>query len=340
MHMKDDKITLAHGAGGRQTRALIEKIILKYFPDPLLRYLPDSAVVNIPELRKEICFTTDSYVVSPIFFPGGDIGKLAVCGTINDLAVCGAKPLFISCAMIIEEGFSINDFERILKSMSNIARKSGVRIVTGDTKVVDRGKCDKIFINTSGIGMKKNYVCPGLNCIRAGDAIIISGIPGLHELSIMCARGDFHFSVPLKSDCAPVYGLVETILDTSTGIRFMRDPTRGGLAAVLNEIVAGNHFGIRIYEDKIPLTKSVRSFCDIFGFDILNLASEGRVVVVVDQNEAEKVLRVMRKHPLGKRAEIIGNVIKEFPGRVILKTRFGSERFIEMPSGQQLPRIC
>ncbi|MGC8804507.1 MAG: hydrogenase expression/formation protein HypE, partial [Candidatus Ratteibacteria bacterium] len=284
--MKDDKIILAHGAGGKQTRALIEEIILKYFSDPSLKYLPDSAVIGIPELRNEVCFTTDSYVVSPVFFPGGDIGKLAVCGTINDLAVCGAKPLFISCALIIEEGFSINDVERILKSMSDTARKVGVRIVTGDTKVVDRGKCDGIFINTSGVGIKKHRVCPGLNSIRAGDAIILSGIPGLHELSIMCAREDFHFSVSLKSDCAPIYNLVESMLKISIGIRFMRDPTRGGLASVLNEIVTGNHFGIRIYEDKIPLTENVRSLCEILGFDILNLASEGRVVVVVDRNDA------------------------------------------------------
>ncbi|HOJ31476.1 MAG TPA: hydrogenase expression/formation protein HypE [bacterium] len=338
--MKDDKIFLSHGAGGKQSRTLVEKIILKYFNDPLLVALPDSATFDILDSRKTFCFTTDSYVVNPVFFPGGDIGKLAVCGTVNDLAVCGAKPLFISCAMIIEEGFSINDFERILRSMATTARKVGVRIVTGDTKVVDRGKCDGIFITTSGIGIKKNNVCSGLSSIRPGDAIILSGVPGLHELSIICAREHFNFTVSLKSDCAPIYFLVEKMLGSSARIKFMRDPTRGGVASVLNEIVAGNNFGIRIYEEKIPLTEQVRSLCDIFGFEILHLASEGRVVMVVDKNDAQKLLDVMKKHPLGKRAEIIGNVIREFPGRVILKTKFGSERFVEMPSGKQLPRIC
>jgi len=338
MPMKNETILISHGAGGKQTRKLIEQTILKYFSDKILLPLPDAATVNIKGV--EICFTTDSYVVNPVFFPGGDIGKLAICGTINDLAVSGAIPLFISCAMIIEEGFGFLMFEKILKSMSKIAKKTGVRIVTGDTKVVDRGKGDGIFITTTGIGLKFKNVQLGKQFIKKGDAVIIGGVPGMHELSIICARENIKFKTGLKSDCAPLHQMIEEIFGVSKKIRFMRDPTRGGVSAVLNEIVSGSDFGIEIYEDKIPLTKQVRSICEILGFDILNLASEGNVVIIADSKDANSIVRTMRKNPVGKNASVIGFVTDEFCGKVILKTKFGSSRFIEMPAAGQLPRIC
>jgi len=338
--MKDEKIFLAHGAGGKQTRVLIESLILKYFNDSLLKSLPDAAVVSIPSDSERICFTTDSFVVKPLFFPGGDIGKLAICGTINDLAVSGAKPAYISCSLIIEEGFSIQYLEKILKSMAKAARKSCVRVVTGDTKVVEKGKCDGIFITTSGIGIKRYQVPSGLQDIKPGDAIILSGVPGMHELAVVCSRENLNFDMTLKSDCAAIDGLIDGVLRVSNRIRFMRDPTRGGLAACLNEIASGCNFGLKIYEDKIPMTEQVRSICEILGFDVINLACEGRVVMIVDCEDAERIVSVMRKHPLGTRAEIIGRVSCECSGRVILQTIHGFERFIRMPSGKQLPRIC
>jgi len=340
MPMKNDRILLAHGVGGRQTRQLIENILLKYFRDPLLKKLPDSASLNLSRDSKDICFTTDSYIVKPIFFPGGDIGKLSICGTINDLAVSGARPLFISCSFIIEEGFGMAEFERIVKSMADTAERNSVRIVTGDTKVVDSRSGDGIFITTSGIGLKRQSVHMDFSRIRPGDAIIISGVPGMHELAIINARENLNFRSNLKSDCASVYGLVSKILDASKRVRFMRDPTRGGVAAVLNEIVSNLKYGIKIYEEKIPVTDMVSSFCEILGFDILNLASEGRVVVVADRYDCEKVLEVMRQHPSGKKSSVIGYVTDEFSGKVVMRTRFGGERFVEMPAGRQLPRIC
>jgi len=340
MPMKDDKILITHGSGGKQTRYLIENILLKYFKDPALKFLPDAANLGFKKISDNICFTTDSYVVKPIFFPGGDIGKLSICGTINDLAVSGATPFFISCAFIIEEGFKIAHFEKILCSMAETAKRNCVRIVTGDTKVVNNGSGDGIFITTSGIGITKHDVSMDFNRIKPGDAVIISGVPGMHEIAITNARENLNFRSNVKSDCASVYELVSHIFDVSKGIRFMRDPTRGGIAAVLNEIVSNLKYGIRIYEEKIPTTKDVVSFCEILGFDIVNLASEGRVIMVVDGSESEKILSAMRRHPLGKMANIIGYVTGEFPKRVVMKTRLGGERFIEMPAGLQLPRIC
>lgn len=340
MPMKDEKIILAHGAGGTHSKNLIENFILKYFDNPILRPLPDSATLKIDS--SIICFTTDSFVVNPLFFPGGDIGKLAVCGTINDLAVAGAKPLFLSCSFVIEEGFKVSNLEKILSSMALTAKKAGVRIITGDTKVVEKGKCDGLFINTSGIGIKEfDGVPQGIEKIKPEDAIILSGVPGMHELAVVCARGNFNLKTKsIKSDCAPINSLVHSILKTSNNIRFMRDPTRGGLAATLNEIVAAGDFGLKIYEEKIPLNNSVRSLCEILGYDIMNLASEGRVVIISDSEDAEKIVRTMKKHPLGKNSKIIGYVTDEFSKKVVMRTAGGSERLIRMPSGMQLPRIC
>lgn len=338
--MKDEKILLAHGTGGKQSRMLIENLILKYLHDPALKFLPDSASIKVPRINDEICFTTDSFVVSPLFFPGGDIGKLAICGTVNDLAVCGAQALYMSCSLIIEEGLRFSELERILRSMATTAGKTGVRIVTGDTKVVEKGKCDGIFINTCGIGVRKSHVSLGLERIKPGDAIILSGVPGMHELAIICTRENIRFKSSLKSDCAPIKDLVFQVLSESVDVKFMRDPTRGGLATTLNEIASECKFGIRIYESKIPLVKSVKYLCEILGFDVMNLACEGRVVMIAKYDDAEKIVSTMRKHPLGRKANIIGVITERFPGKVILETVNGSERFIMMPSGRQLPRIC
>ncbi|MCM8788839.1 MAG: hydrogenase expression/formation protein HypE [Candidatus Omnitrophica bacterium] len=338
--MKDEKVLLSHGTGGKQSRVLIEELILKYFSDPVLKNLPDSASVKFSSVQDEICFTTDSFVVNPVFFPGGDIGRLAVCGTINDLAVVGAEPIYLSCSFIIEEGFKLAELEKILRSMAVEAKNAGVRIVTGDTKVVEKGKADGIFITTSGIGIKQAGAPAGIEKIEPGDLIILSGVPGMHELSIICARGNFKIKSDLKSDCAPINYLVSDMLKASKHIKFMRDPTRGGLAAILNEVAIGCNFGLKIYEDKIPQTEATRSLCEIFGFDILNLACEGRVVAVVAPRDADKVVSVMRKHSMARKAAVIGKVVPEFRGKVVMETINGSQRFILMPSGRQLPRIC
>lgn len=340
IHMKDEIILLSHGTGGKQSRMLIESLILKYFDDPVLKFLPDAATIKLQTICDEICFTTDSFVVNPLFFPGGDIGKLAVCGTVNDLAASGAEALYLSCSLIIEEGFRFSELERILKSMARTARRTGVRIVTGDTKVVEKGKCDGVFITTSGIGVKKYPSRLGLERIKPGDAIILSGVPGMHELTIICARENIRFKSSLKSDCNSIKDIVSKILKESVDIKFMRDPTRGGLATVLNEIVSECAFGIRIYENRVPLTESVKSLCEILGFDVMNLACEGRVVVIVAQKDANKVVSAMRDHPLARKASVIGHVVSEFRGKVVIETINGSERFINMPSGRQLPRIC
>ncbi|MCX7705610.1 MAG: hydrogenase expression/formation protein HypE [bacterium] len=338
--MKDEMILLAHGAGGKHSRLLIEQLILKYFNDPALKLLPDAATIECGSVFHKFFFTTDSFVVNPLFFPGGDIGKLAICGTVNDLAVSGADPLYLSCSLIIEEGFKLSCLSRILKSMAEEARRCNIRIVTGDTKVVERGKCDGLFINTSGIGIKRYSVSLGLERVRPGDAIILSGVPGMHELAIVCARENIKFRSPLKSDCAAINGLISEVLKEPFDIKFMRDPTRGGMASVLNEIASGCNYGLKIYEREIPLTKNVKSLCEILGFDPINLACEGRVVMVVDFKDAQKIISIMRNHPLGRNAGIIGRIVDEFHGKVIMETIDGSERFIRMPSGKQLPRIC
>ncbi|MCM8828980.1 MAG: hydrogenase expression/formation protein HypE [Candidatus Omnitrophica bacterium] len=336
--MKDERILLAHGAGGKQSRDLIEGLILKYFDDPVLKNLSDSASIKVPS--GEICFTTDSFVVNPVFFPGGNIGKLAVCGSVNDLAVSGAKPVYLSCSFIIEEGFKLSDLERILTSMAIEAKKAGVRIVTGDTKVVEKSKTDGIFITTSGIGIRFSSSPAGIEKIEPGDSIILSGAPGMHELAIVCARENLKFRSSLKSDCAAIGHLVFDMLSASKKIKFMRDPTRGGLAAVLNEIALGRNFGLKIYENRIPQTEAAKSLCEILGFDILNLACEGRVVAIVSSQDADRVVSVMRKHPFGREAAVIGEVASEFRGKVVMETINGYQRFILMPTGMQLPRIC
>lgn len=320
---------------------LIGELFRKKFSNEILDELGDSAIVEISARKNsKISFTTDSYVVNPLFFPGGDIGKLAVCGTINDLAVSGAKPLYISCGFIIEEGLEYKILEKITDSIAKTAKKENVKIVTGDVKVVEKNSADKLFINTSGIGIIDGNIKISKESIKPSDKIIISGSIGEHGLAILCARGGFDFSGSIKSDCAPLGGLIQKILSVSRDIKFMRDPTRGGLAVTLNEVVQEMDFGILLNEETLPIKKEVKAMCEILGFDHLYMANEGKVVVVVSNRDAPLVLKAMRRHPFGKNSRIIGEIVKTPKQRVLLKTKIGGLRLIDMPTSSQLPRIC
>ena len=335
--MDDETILLAHGSGSRLSHELIEKNLLPPLANPLLAKLDDSAVFDF---SGRLAFTTDSYVVSPIFFPGGDIGKLAVCGTINDLAMSGAKPLYLSLSLIIEEGLTISELTKIVKSIKTAAEEAGVKIVTGDTKVVNRGSADKLFINTSGIGIIAQGIdISGANA-KAGDKVILSGTIGDHGIAVMSQREGLKFSVPVKSDCAPLNKLVSQMLETSLHIHCLRDPTRGGLATTLNEFAKQSKVGIRIEEEKIPAHDGVRAACELLGFDPLYVANEGKLVAIVAAKDAEKILSKMKRNRYGSGASIIGEVTDEHKGRVIMKTRFGASRIVDMLSGELLPRIC
>ncbi|MDD3726678.1 MAG: hydrogenase expression/formation protein HypE [Candidatus Ratteibacteria bacterium] len=337
---EEKKILLSYGSGGRYMHNLIKEIFLPAFSSPTLSELGDSAVLKISGADYELCFTTDSYTIEPLFFPGGDIGKLSVCGTVNDLAVVGANPLYLSCGIIVEEGLEIKTLERIVQSIAETSKKAGIEIVTGDFKVVEKGKADKIFINTSGVGIRKNNIRIGKKFIKSGDKVIINGNIGEHELAVLSARKEFGLSAGIKSDCAPLNGLIKEILRITDKIHFMRDPTRGGLATTLNEIVEGKGYGILIHQEKIPISKKVFSLCEILGFDPLYLANEGKVVVVCGKEDTEKVISAMHRHPLGKRAVVIGEVISNYKGYVVMKTLANSLRIVDMLSGSQLPRIC
>ena len=333
----EDKVLLAHGSGGKLSHDLIEKNFVSAFSNPILNKLDDSAVF---ELSGRLAFTTDSYTVSPIFFPGGDIGKLAVNGTVNDLAMIGAIPLYLSLSFIIEEGFLIAELEKIVNSIYQAADEAGVKIVTGDTKVVNQGSADKLFINTSGVGI----VSPGVDISGAnaipGDKVIISGGVGNHGIAVLSQREGLKFQVPIESDCAPLNKLVAEILETSANIHCLRDPTRGGLATTLNEFAQQSQVGIRIEEESIPINKAVLAACELLGFDPLYVANEGRLVAIVALSDTDKVLAKMRKNQYGAEAAIIGEVVNEHPGKVVMKTRLGSSRIVDMPVGELLPRIC
>ena len=332
-----DKITLAYGSGGRLMHNLINSLFIKTLDNKILRQKKDSAVFEIG--KAGIAFTTDSYVVNPIFFPGGDIGSLAVYGTVNDLAVCGAQPLYLSLALIIEEGLDKKILEKVVASIGKAAKRSGVNVVTGDTKVVEKGSCDKVFINTSGIG-KIYYNKLSLNAIKTGDAVIISGGIGEHAISVLSAREGLKFKTKTKSDSAPLDKLIRKILSASKGVKFMRDPTRGGVATTLNEIVSSRPFGIALDEKNIPISGGVRYACEMLGFDPLYLACEGRAIFIVSREEAVKILNIMHKDPSGKGAKMAGAVTGEHKGRVYLHTIAGGKRLVDMLSGEQLPRIC
>jgi hydrogenase expression/formation protein HypE len=335
--MNDETILLAHGSGSRLSHELIEKNFLPPLDNPLLAKLDDSAVFD---LSGRLAFTTDSYVVNPIFFPGGDIGKLAVCGTINDLAMSGAAPLYLSLALIIEEGLTLNELTRIVKSIRAAAEEAGVNIVTGDTKVVNRGGVDRLFINTAGIGI----VPPGIDISGAnakiGDKVILSGTIGDHGIAVMSQREGLKFSVPVQSDCSPLNKLVSQMLEASSQIHCLRDPTRGGLATTLNELAKQSKVGIRIEEDKIPVRDGVRAACELLGFDPLYVANEGKLVAIVTADDAPKVLSKMKRNRYGADASSIGEVTAEHKGKVIMRTRLGASRIVDMLSGELLPRIC
>jgi hydrogenase expression/formation protein HypE len=332
-----ERVLLAHGSGGRMMHELLDKFILKELDNEILREKRDSAVLALG--NKKFAFTADSYVVDPIIFPGGDIGSLAVCGTVNDLAVCGARPLYISVSAIIEEGLDMAVLERVIRSVKAAARAAGVKVVTGDTKVVEKGSCDRLFLNTSGIG---EIYCEGLsaNKIRPGDVVIVNGPIGEHAISVLSKREGIGFISSVKSDSAPLNRLIARILGTSAKVRFMRDPTRGGVATTLNEMVKGMPFGIAVDEEAVPVSAGVRGACELLGFDPLYLACEGRVLAVVAKEDAKKVLAAMKGDRLGRKAVLIGRVVREHAGRVFLNTQSGGKRIIDMLSGEQLPRIC
>lgn len=335
---RENTITLDHGSGGRASYELVKGVFLPEFRNVLLEGLEDSAVFEIGDQR--FAFSTDSYVVDPIFFPGGDIGCIAVNGTVNDLAMRGAVPLFLSSGFIIEEGFPMEDLNRILASMRQAAREANVQIIAGDTKVVNRGGADKIFINTSGIGIVKgNTDISGKNA-RVGDAILVSGTMGDHGVTILSKRGGLSFEAPIESDSAPLNGLVAEMLSVSDQIHVMRDPTRGGLATSLNEIAMQSDVGIELFEEQIPVSESVLGACEILGLDPLYIANEGKLIAIVRPEDAEKVLDCMKAHPYGNQAAVIGRVVPEDRGRVFMKTGVGGTRILDMLAGEQLPRIC
>jgi hydrogenase expression/formation protein HypE len=336
-------VTLAHGGGGKAMKDLIDDVFVRAFDNPLLTPLEDQARFDLADLAlrgDRLAFTTDSFVVDPLFFPGGDIGRLAVCGTVNDLAVGGAVPLYLSCAAIVEEGVTIDLLRKVALSMAATAREAGVVIVTGDTKVVTRGACDKLFLTTTGIGVIREGVDLGANRARVGDMVLVNGLLGDHGAAILCARGDMALETPIESDCAPLHGLVAALLAAAPGVRFVRDPTRGGLATVLNEIAEASQVAIEIHEKATPIREEVKAFCEILGLDPLYLANEGKIVVIAPADEAEAALAAMRAHPLGECAAIVGRIQTGEPGRVTMQTIFGGRRIVDMLVGEQLPRIC
>jgi len=334
-----DRILLAHGGGGQLSDQLIRKHILPKLRNDTLAELADAANLNLDS--KSICFTTDSYVIKPLFFNGGDIGKLAVCGTINDLAVAGARPAALSLSLIIEEGFSFELLDKILDSIAASAAENNVAVVTGDTKTVEAGAADGIFINTAGIGTKLEGVELGFDKITVGDKVIINGTIGDHGMTILSQREDIGFQSQLKSDCAAVADFTCKLLTRGKNVRFMRDPTRGGLAATLNEITRQTNLSIRMNENNIPINPTVQAAADMLGLDVLNIANEGKFIAVVDPGDAEDCIRICREHPLGENAAIIGEIIETKDVAIVeMATKIGGRRIVQMPYGRDLPRIC
>ncbi len=336
--VREERITMSHGAGGKATQTLIEAIFLDAFRNPLLEPLEDAAQLLLGGSR--VALTTDSYVVKPLFFPGGDIGDLAVNGTVNDLSVSGATPLFLSAGFILEEGFPVADLNRVAESMREAAAAAGVQIVTGDTKVVEKGKADGCYINTAGVGLLERDVNLGVAQAQPGDAIIVSGPIGDHGITIMLARGELDIEADISSDTAPLNGLVAGLLDAVPGVRAMRDATRGGVATILNEIARAADVGVLVSEDEIPVRAEVRGASELLGIDPMYVACEGRLVAVVPGGEADRAVAALRAHPLGGQAAVIGHVRDEQPGIVQLKTAFGGTRIVDLLVGDPLPRIC
>lgn len=339
----DKTVTLAHGSGGSAMRDLIHHIFVETFDNPVLDLLEDQARFDLATLQAfgdRLAFTTDSYVIDPLFFPGGDIGALAVNGTVNDLAVSGATPLYLTCSVILEEGLAIDTLQKVAQSMKQAAIQAGVQIVTGDTKVVPRGAADKLFINTAGIGVIRAEISPEARRIEAGDVILVNGTLGDHGAAIFVAREGLGITSTIQSDCQPLNGLIDAILQVCPNVKAMRDATRGGLVTVLNEFAQSANVGIRLQESTLPVQMEVMGLCELLGLDPLYLANEGKLVVVVPRSQAETVLSAMQNHPAGQNSQIIGEVIENPAGIVLLKTAFGTERILDMLSGDQLPRIC
>jgi hydrogenase expression/formation protein HypE len=336
--VREERITLSHGSGGKATQTLIEAIFLDAFRNPMLEQLEDAAEFAIDGAR--LALTTDSFVVSPLFFPGGDIGDLAVNGTVNDLAVSGATPLYLTAGFILEEGFPIADLTTIVESMRAAAEVAGVQIVTGDTKVVQRGKADGCYVNTAGVGVRRNTADLGIATAKPGDVVLVSGPIGEHGITIMLARGELDIDADLESDTAAVHGLVADLLDAVPGVRAMRDATRGGVATILNEVAKASNVAVVVDEKTIPVRTEVRGASELLGIDPLYVACEGRIVVIVDGAQAESALAALRAHPLGAQAAVIGRVADDPPGLVLLNTTFGGTRIVDLLVGDPLPRIC
>ena len=333
-----ERVTLAHGAGGKATHTLIDAVFVDAFRNPALEALDDGAMLNVGGAR--LVFTTDSFVVSPLFFPGGDIGDLAVNGTVNDLAVCGARPLYLSAGFILEEGFPFADLNRIVTSMAAAAARAGVDVVTGDTKVVQRGKADGCYVNTAGVGVLERGITLGTQAVRPGDAVIVSGPIGNHGVTIMLARGELDIEAELTSDTAALNGVIGTLLDTVPGVRMLRDATRGGVATILNEVAQTAQVAVVVDEAALPVLPVVTGACELLGIDPLYVACEGRFVAVVGENDEDAALEALRSHPLSAEAAVVGRVKDDPPGLVLLKTSFGGTRIIDMLVGDPLPRIC
>lgn len=333
----NEKILLAHGSGGKLAHDLVEKTFVRVLTNPLLAPLDDSATASF---RGRLAFTTDSYVVTPIFFPGGDIGRLAVCGTVNDLSTSGARPLYLSLSLIIEEGLALKDLEKVVESVRATAEEAGVRIITGDTKVIEHGSADKLFINTAGIGRIPDGVNISGSNAKPGDKVLLSGTIGDHGIAVLSKRQGLSFGTTLESDCAPLGKMVAEMVEVSRNIHSLRDPTRGGLATTLNELAKQSKVGIRIEETKIPVRDEVAGACEMLGLDPLYIANEGKMIALVAKEEADMVLAAMKRNKYGENAAVIGEVIAEHPGRVVMKTVLGSSRIVDMLVGEPLPRIC
>lgn len=336
--MRETQVLLDHGSGGRATHELVARVFAPVLSNPFLDAMNDSAVMEI--FGHRLAFTTDAYVVDPVIFPGGDIGSLAVHGTVNDLAMSGAHPMVLTAGFILEEGLDLSLLETIVASMAEAARKAGVVVVAGDTKVVPKGKGDKIFITTAGVGIVPPGVSVGGQNARPGDAVLINGTIGDHGTAILCSREGLSMEGDIQSDSAPLHTLTAVILQACSHVHVLRDPTRGGVATTLNEIARQSHVGIRLFEEALPIRADVAGACEILGLDPLYMANEGKVLVVLPREEAEKALDAMRRHPLGRNAALIGEVLADNPGRVTLRTRIGGHRIVDMLRGEPLPRIC
>lgn len=337
------KIVLGHGGGGKLSNELVENLFLPAFSNESLDKLSDSAQLDVTEFLKNgerLAYSTDSFVVQPLFFRGGNIGHLAVCGTVNDVAMSGAKPLFLSAGFIIEEGFEVEKLAKIANTMGEIAKRANIKIVTGDTKVVERGKGDGVFINTSGIGVIPDGINIASNLAKEGDVVVLSGEIGLHGIAIMSEREGLDFDAPIESDCANLNFLVEDILSVTKKIHVLRDPTRGGIASALNEIANASNVGIRIYDEKVPVPNIVRGACEMLGLDPFYVANEGKLLAILPKEKVEEVLERMQQNEFGKKACVIGEVVAEHPKMLVAKTVFGSTRVVDMQLGEQLPRIC